>query len=242
MKRFIYILVFLGTILPSSALFAQKNRISLQSGLFHSFLDGTPLFNKEQVTDYHNLETPLYCFSGHFNDSWGLQYQRSINPKSRVSCEFMVYNATYQRVFPIRPKGPSLTSRRLNEINITYSRNTKIGDKWQFNYGVGVSTQWGVENWFLADVNYPGLGCYLKPNSQFYFRNDLGVNLRSGIEYSPFSQLTLFSYIDFQGTLFLSYPSEGYEELYPYFFAEHGNEIKASRLNLSLNFGIGFNF
>ena len=227
-------------VLPTTALFAQNNRISVQTGVFHSFMDGTPLFNKEKVTDYHNLETPLYCNSGHFNDSWGLQYQRSINEVSHISCEYMFYNATYQRIFPERQEDASLTSRRLNKVNVMYARNLPIGDHWKFNYGAGVSTQWGVENWFLTQPQI--IFCVWQPNSQYYFRHDLGVNLRSGVEYSPIPQLTFFSSIDFQGTLFLSYTSEGLESLYPTFFENHGHKIKASRAAVSLNFGVGFNF
>lgn len=236
MKRLVLSFLLLGAMAPSNTLLAQENRISMQTGMFHQFFDGTPLYNKDKITNYKHWKFPLYYFGGHFNDSWGFKFQRTLNSKSNISSEYMIYSAVYQPMFSDWNVGPLMDSKRLHRINITYSRNLSLGNKWQFTYGAGINTQWGIERWFITSF---GLWESFYQN---YYRKDFGLNLRTGVEYAPIKQITIFSYVDFQSTLFLKYPSDGNEDQFPEFFEQHGDEIKASMFDLSLNFGIGYNF
>jgi hypothetical protein len=103
-----------------------------------------------------------------------------------------------------------------------------------------VNTQWGVEKWFLTSGQHSA--GFWEPHFQNRYRKDFGLNARIGIEYSPIKQLTLFTFIDFLGTVFISYKSDGTENSHPAFWQEHGDEVRANRFDLSLNFGVAYNF
>jgi hypothetical protein len=241
MKILLTVIVLFGIFAPNNTFYSQKNRISLQAGLFHHFFDETPLFNNEKVSNTTHWRFPLYYFGGQFNDSWGIQFQRIINPNSSLSCEYMLYSAVYQPIFTNWVNtGPRIHSKRLHKVNITYSRKLTLNKKWKFNYGVGVNSQWGTEKYFLFSGQHSA--GFFEPHFQNRYRKDFGLNLRTGIEYSPIEQLTLFTFIDFLGTVFISYKSDGTEDSYPVFYEEYSDEIRASLLDLSLNFGIGYNF
>jgi hypothetical protein len=239
MIRSVILTALLGIIVPSNALFAQKNRISLQQGMFNYFFDmDIPLYNKEKTTNlFNNWRYPPDHFGGHFNDYLGVQYKRIINDKSSVSVEYMHYSGVYQPLYTNWTSGPRIKNEKRTKLNLSYYRTVQIKNKWHYNYGAGVNTQWGQDVWYLLST-WGGL----EPHYMYYKRNDFGLNIRTGFEYSPIRQLTFFSYIDFHSTLFLSYQSDGTEDKYGDFLKEHGDEIKASKNVLSLNFGIGYNF
>ena len=239
MRKILILTILLGVYAPSNILFAQKNRISLQQGMFNYFFDKkVPLYNKIQTSIPNgNLLSPLSYFGGHFNDSWGTQYRRVINNKSSISTELSIYKTSYQPIYTNWTSGPRLQVERRRKINISYYRTMQIKNKWNFNYGAGVNTQWGQDRWYIMST-WNGL----EPHYMYYKRKDFGLNVRTGFDYSPIKQLTIFSYIDFHGTVFLSYQSDGSEYLYGNFFEVHGDEIKPSVYNLSFNIGIGYNF
>jgi hypothetical protein len=155
----------------------------------------------------------------------------------------MLYRGNYKPIFTDYEYGPQIDHKRLNKINVTYLRKLILNEKWKFNYGAGVNMQWGWETYFIRYNN----SSFLK--EPFFFkgiRKDFGINLRAGIEYSPIKQLTLFTYLDFQNTLLLE--SKGVLQdgsvinTYTYFKKEHSVKQWPSRFDLSLNFGIGYNF
>lgn len=238
MRKILILTILLGVYAPSNILFAQKNRISLQQGMFNYFFDkDIPLYNKEKVSNNSYWKAPLFYLDGHLNDSWGIKFQRLLNTKSSISCEYMLYAAVYQPIYTNWTSGPRLQVERRKKINISYYRTMQIKNKWNFNYGAGVNTQWGQDRWYIMST-WNGL----EPHYMYYKRKDFGLNVRTGFDYSPIKQLTIFSYIDFHGSVFLSYQSDGKEYLYGNFFEVHGDEIKPSVYNLSFNIGIGYNF
>jgi hypothetical protein len=239
MRKIIIISVLLGVYTPSNSLFAQKNRISLQQGMFNYFFDeDIPLYNKEKTTNFlNNWKYPPDHFGGHFNDYLGIQYKRTINQKSSVSIEYMHFSGVYQPLYINWTSGPRIKNEYRKKINISYYRTMQIKNKWDFNYGVGVNTQWGQDRWYIMST-WNGL----EPHYMYYKRNDFGLNVRTGFDYSPIKQITIFSYVDFHGSVFLSYQSDGSEYLYGNFFEVHGDKIKPSAYNLSFNIGIGYNF
>lgn len=237
MKWFITILLIVGAIAPT-ILFAQnKNRISIQTGLFHYFFDQTPIVNSMQNP---NKRTVNNLLGGVLLDSKGIQYQRMINVNSSVSIEYMNLSATYEAGKGIIPEiDPILSSRNIKKINISYLRNLKLVDKLYFEYGGGINYCWGYESIYLYS-HWAGWG--LEPRYKGYYRNDFGLNLRIGIEYSPVKWLTLYTNLDFLGIIYLGAKDIDGNNAFNYYKEKYGRTNLPSRYDLSLRFGIGFNF
>ena len=233
----------LGAIVPSILFSQNNNRISLQTGLFHSFFDGSNTINSaptnptKRIKNYKLLSNLL---QGVLNDSRGINYQRKINGKSTVSIEYMFLNTGYNYEEVINNSGvkPVIVSRDLKSINLGYSRNIQLSEKFDFVYGGGFNYLWGHERIYHYTA-YHGWG---EPRFYGYYRHDFGLNVRTGIEYTPIKWLTLFTNFDFLGIVYLGADDvfgNNAEEFYKDKF-----ELKniPSRYDLSWRFGIGFNF
>ncbi len=233
-------MVLLGTIVPSNTLFSQKNRFSIQTGIFHQFFDGTPIINTEHMITNTTWKIPQDILGGYLSDSWGLQYKRMITSKSAISCEYSLFMGTYLPPFATWVGGPRMYGRRLNKVNLTYSRKLTLNEHLDFVYGAGLNYQWGFEFYYLVSPPHPNdlFGKYFFRG----YRKDFALNTRLGIDYKPIKYLTLFTYIDFLGSVYLK--SENIDGIDTYdFFNRNFNITKfPSRYDLSLNFGIGFNF
>lgn len=238
MKWFITILLIVGAIAPT-ILLAQnkKNRISIQTGLFHSFFDQTPIVNSIQNP---NKRTINNLFGGILLDSKGFQYQRMINNKSSALIEYMNLSASYEAGKGVTPEiDPILSSRNIKTINISYLRHIKMTDNLCFNYGGGINYRWGYESIYLYSY-WAGWGW--EPRYKGYYRNDFGLNLRTGIEYFPIKWLTLYTNIDFIGIIYLGAKDLDGNNAYNYYRENYGRTNLPSRYDLSWRFGIGFNF
>lgn len=65
MKALAIFILLLGVSTPSILYSQKKNRISIQTGMFHQFFDGTLLVNKTVVTENtHQLMLPEVNFDG----------------------------------------------------------------------------------------------------------------------------------------------------------------------------------
>jgi len=106
--RITVITILILCVCTPSIIFGQnKNRISLQSGLFHAFFDGTPIVNSEPINQSKRIQTRAILsnvFHGVLNDSRGISYQRVLNKKSALSIEYMFFNAGYLNHLPFAPK------------------------------------------------------------------------------------------------------------------------------------------
>lgn len=241
MRGFIIIIVLLGSFAPSNTLFAQKNRVSFQVGLFHQFFDGTPLVNTTRTLNNTSLRFPLSYFGAFVNDSWGLRYARKLNEKSSLSCEYSLYTGNFIPPFDTWEGNLRIELKRLAKWNITYSRNWQLSKQFEFTAGAGINYQWGFEGFRLSSPPYPD--DFVDKYYYWGYRKDLGLNARVGIDYSPIKQLTLYTHIDFLGAVFLE-SRDRYDEIDTYTFMNEkfGVTNLPSRYDLSLNFGIGFNF
>lgn len=230
MSKFSSILLILGTIFPSILFSQSNNRLSIQTGLFHSFFDESPILN----TNYRNeVAKP---FNGLFYNSLGLQYMRKLNTKSTLSIEYMNYYEGYENIFPNLLKN-TVFSRSYNTFNITYERNLPFS-KFTLTYGGGLNYRQGMES---IVVNY---GLYSFTNNTYHellletrILNDIGLNLRAGIEYTPLPWLTLFTKFDLIGFLYLN-SKQAIEEIQQ----DYNYKNYPHRLDLSWRFGLGFNF
>lgn len=212
----------------------NNNRFSVQTGLFHCFFDQTPIV---KTTPDLGERTISNLFGGFFIDSRGFQYQRLITPKSAVLAEFMSLCANYGTGMEVIPETtPMLATRNIKTLNISYLRRLRLTEKWVYTYGGGLNYRWGHESIYL-DHEWTGLGW--RPRYSEYNRYDAGLNVRTGIEYSPLKWLTLYSHLDFIGIVYLgAKDSMGYDA-YDQYNKDYGRKNIPSRYDLSLRFGIG---
>ena len=243
MKLIRILFLTLGAYAPSVLLSQNNNRISLQTGLFHSFFDGSAIVNSKptnQAKRIYNYKILSNLLQGVLNDSRGINYQRKINAKSAISLEYMTLGTdyNYKEVINNSDVKPVVAWRNLKYVNLTYSRLLNLNNEFNFTYGAGFNYVWGREVLYHYTAYY-GWG---EPRFYGYYRNDFGINLRTGIEYTPIKWITLFTNFDFLGIAYLGaedIDGNNAEEFYKDKF-----DLKniPSRFDLSWRFGIGFNF
>ena len=234
MKHVLVIVLLLGATAQSGLWAQKKNRFSIQTGLFHSFFDGSPIIHN---VPNNGKRTPGNLFKGALLESKGIQYQRMITDKSSLSLEYMILNETYgTRQFSAERQSSSLT-RNTKTVTITYSRKFQLADRFDLVCGVGANYRWGDENTYY--YNNVGFTC-LPPEVSRYHRNDLALNARVGLDYSPLKWLTVYSYMDLMAIV---YSGGGYvPDNTGYPTENDGTSFTPGRHDLSFNFGIGFNF
>lgn len=227
-RLYMLIIMVLGVFTPST-IFAQNNRISIHSGLFHSFFDGSPILNTNYL---NNGQKP---FKGLFYNSLGIQYERKLNSKSSLSFEYNYYYEIYQNIYPELAKNV-VFDRQSNIFNMNYTRVIYSKSRINLPIGLGLNYRHGAES---IVVNY-GYFAYLNTYESLVEtrkQQDIGLNLRAGIEYSPLKWLTLYSNFDLIGFVYMHDKNaiERIQKTYGYNKYPH-------RFDLSWRFGIGFNF
>lgn len=236
MKWFLIIFFSFGVTAPRIIFSQTKNRISIQTGLFHSLFDQTPLINNEPNEAKKKLNN---LFGGVLLDSKGIQYQRSINSESIFSIEIMDLSADYFTGELSSKTGPFVLSRNIKTINVSFFKRTEFTKKVHFIYGGGLNYRWGYERIYLYS-NWAGWGW--EPRFYGYYRNDYGLNIRSGFEFQPIEFITLYTNIDFIGTVFLGAKDIDGNNAKKYSKENFNVNYFPSRFDLSWRFGIGFNF
>lgn len=231
MRRFILIFLVFGAIAPNTLFCQLKNRIDLQTGLIHHYFDDSPIMN----TNYTNKGRGV--LGGLLYNSVGLQYNRKLNTKNSISFGYMYYHENYWNVHPKLLKNV-VSNRSYNTFNVTYERYLFLNHFLLFTYGSGINYRKGSESVVVNYGYFPSLNSY-ESLLETRIINDIGVNFRTGIEYSPLKWLTLFTKFDIIGFIYMNdkeaierlKDSNGYNyEKYPH------------RFDLSWRFGIGFNF
>lgn len=223
MKRLMSILVLLALFGGHSVLTAQYNRISIQTGLFHNFFDGSPMLNVNYT------QKTAGVFNGLLHNSLGLQYKRKINTLNALSFEIMGFYNEYKNVY-FKEFSKDISSRQFMTYNINYDRHVSIYKKLDFIYGGGICYRNGSD--YLALGSYP-FGFHFLGRSY----SDFGLNLRVGIEYSPLRWLTLYTNFDLLGFVYLAYMKDVRKLQETYNLTNYPN-----RFDFSWRFGVGFNF
>lgn len=211
-----------------TAIFSQlNNRISIQTGLFHTFFDGSPILN----VNYQSKT--LKPFRGTLYNSLSLQYLRKLETKNYLSVEYQYYYEHYWNVHPNLLKNV-VAQRSYNTFNVTYERVLDLNKKIAFTYGGGINYRKGSE---LIAVSY-GYFANWGYHSNFEYRavSDWGLNIRTGIEYSPVRWLTLYTKFDLIGFVYL-HDKKQIERIKSYDYKTYPH-----RFDLSWRFGMGFNF
>ena len=241
--KIIKLVLILGFFAPSILWGQTKNRISLQTGLFHSFFDGTQIVNStptnptKRIKNYRILTNLLH---GTLNDSRGINYERQLNPKSAISAEYMFLDAgyDYDETFNNSSIKPLISGRNIRFTNINYSRKTNLSNKFDLKYGGGLNYYWGREDLY----HYTLLNGWGEPRFYSFNRHDFGFNGRFGFEYTPTKWLTFYSNIDYTGIVYLGAKDNKGNQVEEFYEEKFGLTNIPSRHNLSLRFGFGFNF
>jgi len=236
-KLIIFVTLFT---LCSNCIFSQtKNRISIQTGLFHYFFDKTSIINNKPISQSPSLKRPYNLFGGYLNDSGGLQYERTLDIKSSISADFMILNIAYFGKGFTSEVGPFMVSRRTKQLFLNYKRNKEINDKAIFVYSLGVNYNWGLEQVYLYST-FAGFGW--EPKFHYFDRSDFGVNTKIGFEYSIFGNFMFYTNINFLGYVYLGAKDINGVNAKGYYQTNYQIKNIPNRFDLSLNFGLGFNF
>lgn len=227
MLKQLFILAAFG-VLTSNAVFSQKNnRISIQSGLFNCFFDGTAIVNSEPIQGKYFKRRLLY--------SQGIEFMRRIK-KSQISLEYMKFHGAYNYTLNLgnADATPQYMWKDLKFVSCFYNRSLMIGKHWDFQYGAGATYFWGsaLLHHYAFDT-----GSWTESFVSGYKSQDVGLNLKVGVEYTPIKWLTIYSNFNFLGSVYQKNTidfSQSYTSTY------HKNI--PSRYSLFLRFGIGFNF
>lgn len=89
MRKIMLLLFVLGALASSTSFGQGKNRISLQTGLFHCFFDGTTVSDAESNEGEKTINN--LC-GGRLNDTRGIQYQRLLYNKFALSIEYTKFS------------------------------------------------------------------------------------------------------------------------------------------------------
>lgn len=229
-----YFLTMLA-VFAANMVFSQNNSIGVQIGLFHYFFDDSPILNVNYPSSSKND-----IFGGLFINSVGLRYTRKINSRSQIDFELQSFRERYTKhTTTEKIIRPVVGWRNFSTIGTNYFRVKPIHDKFNIVYGGGLYFRHGSETIIISRFpigNFNGQTVY-ELLVESIKRNDIGINLSSGVEFIPKKWLTLYSKIDLLGFVYLNDKSKAkkMKEIYnaPQF---------PSRFDLSLKFGVGFNF
>lgn len=216
--------------------FSQKNSIRIQTGLFHCFFDESPILNVNYPHKYSKLD----IFNGLILNSNGLAYSRKINEKSQIGVEIQYFNVRYAKFNDgIIITKPVVGWREFVTGGIDYTYYKPINDKFKFNYGGGIYFRSGNETIIISrfpigDFNGETVYELLVEHVE---RNDFAINLTTGIEYSPKKWLTLYSKIDLLSFVYVHDKAMAKELKEVYDSPQY-----PTRFDLSLKFGVGYNF
>jgi hypothetical protein len=218
MRLLILHLILLGFIFTSNSAFSQaKNRIALQTGLFHCFFDGSPLMN----LNYSNKAKKP--FNGLLINSLGIQYIRKINEKNAIGVEYNSFREEYDKHLNKYPSEEPIVDNRL----------------FNFIYGGGINFRSGSEAIIISRGIigiWNGTPIYELVEENL-IRNDLGLNTFVGIDYTPVKWLTLSAKINFLGIVYVN-DKDGMREMKEVYDSPQF----PSKYDLSFNLGLGFNF
>ncbi len=220
----------------------EKNRISLQAGVFHQFFDNSVMMYKAPINDGAGIDgINLFrnLLGGMLIDSRGVQYERKVTEKSYLSVSYMALDAGFAIDIVYSPEEiPVIFSKNIRFVNLNYTRKKAITEKVKWSYGAGINYWWGNETFY----HYTNLGGIGEPRLRGFNRSDFGPNVRLGIEYSLKKWLSLYSNLDYTHILYLGAVNGKGENAEEIFSSEFGLTNVPSRHKITFQLGVGWNF
>ncbi len=216
--KLIYTLLFLSLTQLASA--QSRHTISIQSGVFHSFFDNTPLMNINYTSKDQGL------FHGVFLGSAGLSYAYALNQKSSIAFEACRLSQLYLKFKDQHMLG-DMQSRMLRTYSLNYNRNLALNQKTSFILGAGISYRNGSVTQYTGKAPLPYTHNYKESN--------FGVNTFTGFRYNFCKNFSLYSILDLRTILYYVNHEElnEFPELHPNY---------PNRFDLSLKVGLSFHF
>jgi hypothetical protein len=211
-------------------LFAQsKNQLSIQTGLFHRFLDGAPLMNVGQYrTPWNNI----------FLESYGLQYQRKLNTSQFLAFSLSGYS-NYCVWMNEKDSKLNVSSRTFATLVGTFSNSKSLSEKIDLKYGGGINFRMMI---YSLD-GYSDVSTLI--NVENYYDGtqfQMGTHGQISLNYNPLTWLTLYTQFNAEGYLFsnnfgTNWSKQAFDDF------TYKKDFKfPSRFDLSLRFGVGINF
>lgn len=210
-------------------LYAQsKNQVSIQTGLFHSFLDGAPLMN---IGKYRTL------YSNILLESYGLQYQRKLNQSQFLAVNLSGY--TNGCFWEADDASKIIRSNRSYlALSGTLSNSKSLSKKIDLMYGAGIDFRVIYSFQDTIPLNSSEPIEYYYEGTQF----QIGAHGQLGLSYTPVTWLTLYTQFNAEGYLFSNYPGISMTTEFMKDFNYNKRLNFPSRVDLSLRFGVGINF
>jgi hypothetical protein len=212
--------LFVFTLVMNMGHSQSKHSISIQSGLFHSYFDRTPLMNFNYTSRDQGL------FHGVFLGSNGLRYSYDLNKKSSISLEATRLGSSYKK-YRYEHQFGDIGSRVLNTFGINYNRNVALTEKAQFQYGAGISYRNGI----VYQYTVPSPSSY----THTHYESNFGLSTFLGFRYYLNQTFSMYSLLDLRSVLYFV----NHEELNanPQFHPGYPN-----RFDLSLKVGLSIHF
>jgi len=211
-------------------LYAQsKNQLSIQTGLFHSFLDGGPLMN---------IGTYRTAWNNIFLESYGLQYQRKLNTSQFLAISLSSYS-NYCVWLNEKDSKLMISSRTFATLGGTFSHSKSLSEKIDLKYGGGINFRMMI---YSLD-GYSDVSTLI--NVENYYDGtqfQIGTHGQISLNYHPLSWLTLYTQFNAEGYLFSNYPGISMTTTFLNDFNYNNRPNFPSRIDLSLRFGVGINF
>ena len=212
--------LFAFTLLMNLCHSQSKHAISIQSGLFHSYFDRTPLMNFNYTSRDQGI------FHGVFLGSNGLSYSYALNKKSSISLEATRLGRSY-KIYRYEHQFGDVRSRVLNTFGINYHRNVALTEKSQFQYGAGLSYRNGI----VYQYTVPSPLSY----THTHYESNFGLSTFLGFRYYLNQDFSIYSLLDLRSVLYYVNHEElkANPQLHPGY---------PNRFDLSLKVGLSVHF
>ena len=228
MRTTLIFVLFLQCSIPCQLFAQSNNQVSIQTGLFHNFLDGAPMMNIGQYRTPRNI----------FLESYGLQYQRKLNTTQYLAINLSGY-ANYCVWLNEKDSKQMLSSRTFATLGGTFSNSKLLSQKIDLKYGGGIDFRMMIYSLDGYSVVSP------LPFSENYYEGtqfQLGTHGQISLNFTPLTWLTLYAQLRSECYVFSNYSGISEYSQFMNDFTYKKRLNFPSRVDLSLRFGMGINF
>jgi hypothetical protein len=230
MKNLIFILfafvVYNSFAQETNEAHVRNNRLSIHTGVVHYFFDGeAPIrFGSTFPKDMHP-----HPISRVLQSSFGAEFKRRLGPKGMIHAEVNYFYYKYSHFVQNQPVSVEelpegvMRDRQFFGFGLGYTRIFALNDVINFSAGCGVLARQGEATFAEPTLNFFNMRT-IKLHTQAGWR--YGANLRFGMDYNPFSWLTMSAGIDFNTML----------------FPKNNKPLISSRFDAAFRLGVGYNF
>lgn len=204
-------------------------KVELKVNPVHSFFDNTPLFDAGSKKGL-KLRS-FYIFGDKFKESRSIAVTKSFG-KNRLQMSYESYSNEYALV-ESQIFEPFTVYRGFHDFNLNYIRNYAMvsNQKVSFSWGAGIRYRRGRE---MRTYRIGGV----ESSSEYYYLNDLGINLLHQVDYNLTDRLQLFTQFNLMSTVVQG--DENSKVLFDNSTLDPN--YRPQRFNFSLGFGVSYNF